>query len=69
MCRVKENGKGVGKLPELIPNSSGQNAINGNKVTGIVDSNGHEWTKVDSGSLPTPLPFSLTRHNARQLLL
>ena len=49
MCRVKENGKGVGKLPDLIPNSSGTNAINGNKVTGIVDSNGDEWTKVDSG--------------------
>ena len=49
MCRVKENGKGVGKLPDLIPNSSGNNAINGNKVTGIEDSNSDEWTKVDSG--------------------
>jgi len=49
MCRVKENGKGVGKLPDLIPNTSGTNAINGNKVTGIVDSKGDEWTKVDSG--------------------
>ena len=58
MCRVRENGKGIGKLPQLIPNSSGTNAINGNKVTGIVDSNGHEWTKVDSGKWKQRIPSS-----------